>query len=177
MRTVKYKLLLPPEDGAESGVLMARGSLSEMLTEMPYLLTHKIIPPLHVLNEVLGSGLIEAGANGGGSWEPFQIDEDEYDALVAELLAIEDAGLRPVAPPAWVKSRADWNIWLMEVVYSVPVNEHRAMLEKMIELERASTAAYARGDKEAAQTLQTQALKASSALTEWLTSYVDRAAN
>ncbi|MBC7813195.1 MAG: hypothetical protein H7175_18700 [Burkholderiales bacterium] len=174
MRTVKYKLLLPPEEGSESGVLMARGNLSEMLTEMPYLLTHKVIPPLHVLNEVLRSGLIEAGANGGASWEPFEIDAEEYEALVAEMLTLEDNSLREAASPAWVKSRADWDIWLMEMIYRVPVDEHRALLEKMVELERASTAAYARGDKEAALTLQSQALKASSALSEWLTGYVDR---
>ena len=68
-----------------------------MLFDIPALhqslLTLKRIPPLRVLNEVLGSGVSDAGMGGGSRWQPFQITEDEYAELVEDLLALPGAGL------------------------------------------------------------------------------------
>lgn len=45
-----------------------------------------IIPPLHVLNEVLESGCDDAGMDGGARWKPFSVSKPEYEELVENLI-------------------------------------------------------------------------------------------
>lgn len=45
-----------------------------------------IIPPIHVLNEVLESGCDDAGMGGGAEWKPFSLSQTEYDELVENLI-------------------------------------------------------------------------------------------
>jgi hypothetical protein len=52
-----------------------------------------VIPPLHILNEILISGISEAGMSGGCQWEAFQISEMEYLELVEDLMTLPDAHL------------------------------------------------------------------------------------
>jgi len=49
-----------------------------------------IIPPLHVLNEKFLAGSYDAGMGGACDWKPFEIDLDEYKALVMELTTNPD---------------------------------------------------------------------------------------
>jgi len=48
-----------------------------------------IIPPLHVLNEVLEGGGGNGGMGPGTSWRPFKMKEDEYAELVEALLNLD----------------------------------------------------------------------------------------
>ena len=45
-----------------------------------------VIPPLHVINEVLSKGSYDAGMGGGSEWKAFEISKEEYIELVEHLL-------------------------------------------------------------------------------------------
>jgi len=44
-----------------------------------------VIPPIHVLNEIMSLGMHEAGMGGGAEWKPFKITQEEYTELVESL--------------------------------------------------------------------------------------------
>ena len=90
MRTVSYERLEFHQDGPEQ----REAPLAEFVLDVPYLVMFGVIPPLHVLNEVLSGGGGDAGMSPGARWDPFAIDDDEYSELVAGLLALD---LRDVA--------------------------------------------------------------------------------
>lgn len=46
-----------------------------------------VIPPIHVLNEIMSLGKHDAGMGGGAEWKPFKITEEEYTKLVESLIA------------------------------------------------------------------------------------------
>lgn len=85
MRTVKYERIEFHPDEPEQ----CTAQLAEFVLDVPFLIYHGVIPPRHVLNDVLTSGGGDAGMSPGAAWEPFSIDEGEYTALVAELLALD----------------------------------------------------------------------------------------
>lgn len=64
-------------------------TLVEFILDIPYLLFEGVIPPLHLLNEILSSGDAGGGMSPGTSWEPFEISKEEYNELVSELLALD----------------------------------------------------------------------------------------
>jgi hypothetical protein len=96
MRTVKYEHIEFHQDEPEQRT----AQLTEFVLDVPYLIYHGAIPPRHVLNEVLTSGGGDAGMSPGAVWEPFSIDEGEYTALVAELLALD---LHDVSASGWAR--------------------------------------------------------------------------
>src|SRR5258708_131517 len=64
--------------------------LSEFMLDVLYLMEYSgVIPPLHVLNEVLLSGGNSGGMSPGTSWRPFKISEPEYEELVEALLNLD----------------------------------------------------------------------------------------
>ena len=85
MRTVTYERLEFHQDEPEHRT----AALAEFVLDVPYLTCHGVIPPRHVLNEVLSSGGGDAGMSPGAVWEPFSISEDEYTTLVADLLELD----------------------------------------------------------------------------------------
>ena len=85
MRTVKYERIEFHQDEPEQRT----APLAEFVLDVPYLTCHGVIPPRDVLNEVLSSGGGDAGMSPGAVWEPFSISEDEYTALVADLLELD----------------------------------------------------------------------------------------
>ena len=60
--------------------------LQYFVLDIPYLFITGVIPPLTVLNGVLGRGGSDGGMGPGASWEPFTLTETEYTELVEELL-------------------------------------------------------------------------------------------
>lgn len=110
------------------------GSVTDLIMAIPYLV-HDQIPPRRVLNDVLTRGISDAGMSGGTIWEPFQIDEHEYDDLVAEL---QRRGTRPVQGrdpgghafkvpdvPDAVQTYGDWNVWR----HNTPEPQRQSILE------------------------------------------------
>jgi hypothetical protein len=92
MRTVRYKT-----HGAVGGESWQHSSLTEFLFNIPALShslrTLRIVPPLHVLNELLSSGISEAGMSGGCQWRSFRISDDEYAELTEDLCTLPGAGV------------------------------------------------------------------------------------
>jgi hypothetical protein len=64
-------------------------TLAEFILDIPFILFNGVIPPLHLLNEILSSGDASGGMSPGTSWKPFEISKEEYNELVAELLALD----------------------------------------------------------------------------------------
>ncbi|SMF67085.1 hypothetical protein SAMN02745866_04294 [Alteromonadaceae bacterium Bs31] len=87
MNDVRYKIM--PAMGAGEGP-WEYAPLDEFILSIPgfvYALKFfGIIPPIHVLNEVLESGCDDAGMGGGAKWKPFSLSETEYEELVENLI-------------------------------------------------------------------------------------------
>lgn len=64
------------------------------MLDIPYLLMFGVIPPVHVMNEILRSGGWDGGMGPGTSWPPFEISQTEYDELKVSLLKMELQDLR-----------------------------------------------------------------------------------
>lgn len=60
-------------------------SMSEFMLEAPGLIPLGIIPPLHILNEILSLGQIGGGMSPGCRWSAFEINKRQYDELVSDL--------------------------------------------------------------------------------------------
>ncbi len=57
-----------------------------------------VIPPLHVLNEMLQDGGNNGGMGPGTMWQPFTISLEEYQKLVEALLNLDGKQARKVHP-------------------------------------------------------------------------------
>jgi hypothetical protein len=68
--------------------------LAVFVLDVPYLISpNGFIPSRRVMNQVLSKGGGDAGMSPGASWEPFSLDEAEYEALLHELLEIDVSAL------------------------------------------------------------------------------------
>lgn len=86
MRDVSYKTSWAY---AGSGV-KHKAPLVDFILDILYLMDNSgVIPPLHILNEVLKRGTTGGGMGPGTTWRPFSIKEDEYNELVAALLNLD----------------------------------------------------------------------------------------
>lgn len=97
--------------------------LADFLLDVPHLVSYGVIPHLQLLNDELNRGGGDAGMSPGTSWEPFQINEEEYRELVDELLSLdvergraegrfrfarENTPLRTDSGLEWIKDRFAW---------------------------------------------------------------------
>ncbi|MCQ3930460.1 MAG: hypothetical protein DPW16_08355 [Chloroflexi bacterium] len=94
MRTVKYKTHW---SYLGSGV-KRQGLLAEFVLDVIYLMHRGIIPPFHILNQVLQGGGYNGGMGPGTSWRPFTITEAEYEELVEALLKLDAAEAKKQHP-------------------------------------------------------------------------------
>src|ERR1044072_663246 len=117
---IDYELL--PAMGP--GTTKKRGSLAELVHDIPYFITNGLIPPPIVLESVLREGVVDAGMSGGCRWQPFDMTAAQYEEIVREL---ERSGLVRAETPDWVATRSDWTAWMMEHRNSVPSAEHRRL--------------------------------------------------
>lgn len=140
-------------------------SVADFLTDIPYLLIAGIVPPLHVVNNLLAKGISDAGMSGGCRWEPFELTDAEWQQTRAEL---EQHGgqLQYVEPPDWVATLEDWQIWIFDHVYGVPAQEHRPLAQRDDELARAIEQAAAEGDEEKVIELHLERYKVGEALAD-----------
>jgi hypothetical protein len=85
MRNVTYKT-----HWSYSGSRQRQGSLADFVLDIPYLIAENgVIPPLHIINQVLQTGGSSGGMSPGTTWKAFQIDEPEYHELVQALLHLD----------------------------------------------------------------------------------------
>lgn len=116
MRNIAYVVL-----GGVGGEFPKQGTVADLLSSVPYLLMSKVIPPLHVTNDLLLRGLVDAGMSGGCRWEPFQISQEEWVELVEHLTSLpDDKACDFVQPPDWVTSIDDWHSWIMTYRHGFP---------------------------------------------------------
>jgi hypothetical protein len=144
------------------------GDLGSLLREIPYLLINRLLPPRRVVNAILAQGFAEAGMSGGCDWEPFEIDEAEWEALRAALAADPDEPVEYVESPAWVKTPSDWHVWVMEYGFGVPAEEHRRLARAYEEIDARVRAARRSGDDAKVLELYAEHAAAGDALAEFL---------
>jgi hypothetical protein len=100
MRTVTYKTFWSYAGRGQT----KRGTLADLVLDIPYLLPWGVIPPLHVLNEHLATGGTNGGMGPGTTWKPLTITPDEYTDLVAYLLGLDSEAVRPQHPYLYAKT-------------------------------------------------------------------------
>ena len=141
MRTVSYAVL-----GGVGGSFEERGTVADLLQTIPYLLTPRIVPPHHVINELLAKGTVDAGMSGGCKWEPFQITQSEWEAIAQHLKTLpEGEACEFVQPPDWVITADDWHAWIMIFKYGYP-DEFRELELEVRHLEGALKQAIDEGN-------------------------------
>lgn len=59
--------------------------LAFFLMDIPYLFIRGVLPPLHILNEILETGRLGGGMSPGARWTPFSLREAEYARLAKNL--------------------------------------------------------------------------------------------
>lgn len=170
MRTLEYEVL--PAIGP--GTVKESGTLKDLLFEIPYLLASGLIPPLRVLNELLRTGVHDAGMSGGCKWRPFEISQAEYEELAASLKADSKGSFKEIEVPAWVQTHSDWHVWLMEYLHGVPSGEYRKLEQEYDEIERRRKEAHARGDVELEELLYEKSAEAGARLSEFIMSHIRR---
>ena len=95
MREVSYKT-----HWSYAGTALKRKApLSEFVLDIMYLIESSgVIPPFHILNEVLLQGGDNGGMGPGTSWRRFSLNEDEYQELVDALLKLDVAEAKKTHP-------------------------------------------------------------------------------
>ena len=153
MKTIIYYLL----PGTGSRVTKKEGTAKDLLLDMPYLLGMYpplrkegigVIPPLKIINEIFSIGINDAGMSGGCKWEPFQIDENDFEELVAQLLSDDPKYFRWIEPAEWVKTYDDWTAWKFELIHGGPSQEYRKLWSELKATSKAHIDAGKRGDEE-----------------------------
>jgi hypothetical protein len=141
MRVLEYVVL----HSVGGGETAAQGTVVQLLLDIPYLIVGGFIPPLPVLNEVVGRGIADAGMSGGCRWEPFRLSDAEFAEVVAELSTRggkRGETLRFDPPPPWADTQRSWGVWLAYRLHSIPVDENlrlsRAMQQVTESMERAA---------------------------------------
>ena len=152
--------------GGIGGEFPKQGTVAELLSEIPYLLTARIVPPLHVVNDLLAKGLDSAGMSGGCEWEPFQITASEWEDLASHLMSLtDDEACEFVQPPDWVETIDDWQAWIMIHKYGMP-DEFRVLEREVRELENARKRALNEGNEELVLELHLRVIEAGEKLSQ-----------
>jgi len=83
-----------------------------MLESMPsmhwYLKYYRVVPPIHILNELLALGIDEAGMSGGCEWKPFALSDEEYEDLAEELITSPEFQCELDSELSEIKTNAKW---------------------------------------------------------------------
>jgi hypothetical protein len=159
-----YEILPPIGDG----VIKEEGDTKSLLEQIPYLLSFGIIPAEKIMNEILASGLEDAGMSGGVEWEPYGLNEGEFDKLVSVMEDESNGALKYVVPPEWVENYSDWRLWSIFYEHEIPVGELKRLKDQDERIEQERVEAESRGDKELAEKLHLQSLEAGKKLAQYI---------
>ena len=143
--------------GAIGDAVRQRGTMVDLLEAVPYLLVARVVPPWHVVNDLLRSGGGDAGMSGACTWEPFEITRSEWEDLARDLEALPPKRrCKVLEPPDWVQTVEDWHAWIMIVEYGFP-EEYRDIDREYRDLERARERATQVGQTDLAEELRVRA--------------------
>jgi hypothetical protein len=162
---IEFKIL-PPVGSAEIEI---EGNTSELLKNIPYLLSAGVIPSADIINEVLAKGRDDSGMSGGASWTPYQVDTNGFEELVTQLKAIEHyKSLEYIEPDSWVSNFEDWNVWVMYIKKGVPWKEHKRLNDIVVGLENQMEEAKASDDEQRVNVLHLKIIEAGTELYEFV---------
>jgi hypothetical protein len=148
------------------GEFPERGTVADLLRAIPYLLSAQIVPPLHVVNDLLAKGSDDAGMSGGCKWEPFQLSQPEWEELVRHFQSQPgDSAFHFVHPPDWVETVEDWHSWIMMYKFGMP-EKFRQLEREVRELERARKQALDDGNQDLVLELHLRVIEAGNKLAE-----------
>ena len=138
----------------------------DLLEAVPYLLSARVVPPWHVVNDLVRSGGHDAGMSGACTWEPFEITQAEWADLARDLQALPPKRrCTVVEPPEWVQTCADWHAWIMIFKHGLP-EAYRHVDREYRDLERARERAAQAGQVDLAEELRVRAGEAADRLSE-----------
>lgn len=156
-----------PARGA--GEAPEEGTVLDLLRAVPYLLGCRIVPPLPVLNELLGRGESEAGMSGGCRWTPFALTPEEFEELVVAATGADTpVPLRYVEPPSWVGTLEEWHHWTMEYCHEIPAGRSLEYSRRILALEDARAAAEREGNVERLAELAAALTALAGEYSDWL---------
>lgn len=171
MKIIKYEILVPL--GGTN--ITKKGDLLQFVTNlMPMLGTLNIIPPFRILNEILGSGQINAGMGGSCKWEPFKIEMKEYNELVQALRKVTETPFRTITTPYWVRTRSEWHAYIYEEEMGIPSDRHLQFLEETEKWENLKSEALKAKDKGLAQQYHSKIIQAGVRLSRFLGPYFEK---
>ena len=170
MRTLTYKIL----PAVESGSIKKTGTLPGLLFDIPYLLSSKLIPPLHILNDLLRTGVLDAGMSGGCRWKSFEISSEEYHDLLAELITKQEDTFTVVEVPDWVKTYRDWGVWTLEYLRGVPAKQYLALQQEIERSQERLLEARKSGDTDLENIRLNEVMAANQRWSDFLMSYLNK---
>lgn len=149
--------------------MKSANEITKLLLRIPYFKQNGQIPPLHVLNDLMRRGIRDAGMSGRVEWEPFELGESEYAAVVQEL---RQRGLELVEaePPPDVNSYELWNEWCRANRMGEYAAEFAQLQTLRRKLEDEMRSSEQRGDNENAGRLQLRLIDISTRISEILVS-------
>jgi len=156
-----------------SGQFPEKGDTVSLLHEIPYLLISEVIPSKEILNEILATGLQDAGMSGGAKWQPYNISQSEFEKLVKSL-KLEDPKLEYIAPPSWVRNFDDWGIWIQDIKYGVPWKEHKRLNDRYLSIVRKADEHRKNRYMEKADQLEQEAFAAGNEVAQYHMRHVKR---
>ena len=79
IRYTRHEFRLAPEE--------VQGDLFTLVYDIPYFDACGVFPPMHVANQIfMSGGGGDAGMSPGASWEPFSLNEEQYNNLLQKVL-------------------------------------------------------------------------------------------
>jgi hypothetical protein len=170
MRTLAYKIL--PAVGP--GSIKKTSRLPDLLFDIPYLLSSKLIPPLYILNDLLRTGVLDAGMSGGCRWKPFAISAEEYHELLEELITKQEDTFTVVEVPDWVKTYHDWGVWTLEYLRGVPAKEYLVLQQEVERAQERLNEARRSGDTDLENIRLNEVMAANQRWSDFLLSYLNK---
>jgi len=172
-----YDEVFPFELLPATGPVVTResGNTVDLLVQVPYLFSSGLIPPESILNELLSTGLADAGMSGGVQWEPYSLKPGGFDSLAQELAsAYAQGGLEYRQPDAWVRNLEDWHVWVMFIKHGVPWEEHKRLNDAVVAIENKMKAAKENKDEAQLNELHLQNIRAGTELSEFIMENLNR---
>lgn len=86
---VRYEFLHPPEPTS--------ASLLIMVYDIPYFGACGVFPPYPIINQIFAEGGSDGGMSPGATWDPFQINQETYQALLNQVRHTDPQSLKGLA--------------------------------------------------------------------------------
>jgi len=164
--------LLPPTGNINQ---TRQGDSADLLLSIPYFFSSGLIPPDFVVNEILATGISDAGMSGGVKWKPYALAVDQFPvlhSLLKKKAAPRDLHYRQ--PPEWVSNFQDWHVWVFYIRNGVPWKQHKKLNDIVYNLELQIEAARKNHDEKRVQELNLELIKAGENLVEFTMQYIKK---